>query len=216
MTLDHGVERLIVGNCLSPNVSRVLREDFPHETSEQMVFTVFTELGEDGVFCGLVTSQEIAQQPNLNFGNLIKNREIHAVPPDASVFQALNTMIQEKLSALPVLNKLNKLVGVITHQSVIQTLTQCEQDCQSELRNLRIQFEIQEQLAKTRLAQLNKTLEDLTTKQGLDLIEVNLLQLGIEALTTLLQVRYGAIGILDESDESGETHKYFGHTGITP
>ena len=125
-------------------------------------------------------------------------------------------MIQEKLSALPVFNELNKLVGVITHQSVIQTLTKCGQDCHNELRSLRIQFEDQEQKARTCLAQLNKTLKDLTTKQGLDLIEVNLLQLGIEALTTLLQVRYGAIGVLDELDESGASHKYFCHNGIPP
>lgn len=204
---------LIVGDFLSPDVSRVLKEEFSNETPEQMVFAVHTELGENGVFCGLVTSQEIAQQPDLNFGDHIKDREIHAVSPDVTLYQALSTMNQENLRALPVLNKLNKLVGVITHKGIVQTLAQCEQDYLSELQSLRNQIEEQDERGIAQFATLNKTLLDLSPGGGLDLIEASLLQVGIETLTSLLRVRYGAIGILDES---GETHKHLIHTGTTP
>lgn len=50
---------------------------------------------------------------------------------------------------------------------------------------------------------------------GLTSNERYLLQFDIEALTNLIRVRYGAIGILNESDESGKTFKYFIHTDIT-
>jgi diguanylate cyclase (GGDEF)-like protein/PAS domain S-box-containing protein len=43
-------------------------------------------------------------------------------------------------------------------------------------------------------------------------LEEDLLQKGIEALTTLIEARYGAIGILDEAGQL----KQFVHTGITP
>ena len=67
-----------------------------------------------------------------------------------------------------------------------------------------------------------KALSKLLVGLGLTSDERYLLQVDIEALANLIRVRYGAIGILnesdesDESDESGKTFKYFIHTGITP
>ena len=64
-----------------------------------------------------------------------------------------------------------------------------------------------------------KALLKLLVGLGLTSNERYLLQFDIEALTNLIRVRYGAIGILnesDESDESGKTFKYFIHTDITP
>ena len=64
-----------------------------------------------------------------------------------------------------------------------------------------------------------KALLKLLIGLGLTSNERYLLQFDIEALTNLIRVRYGAIGILnesDESDESGKTFKYFIHTDITP
>ncbi len=61
-----------------------------------------------------------------------------------------------------------------------------------------------------------KALLKLLVGLGLTSNERYLLQIDIEALANLIRVRYGAIGILDDSDESGKTFKYFIHTGITP
>ena len=61
-----------------------------------------------------------------------------------------------------------------------------------------------------------KALSKLLVGLGLTSDERYLLQVDIEALTNLIRVRYGAIGILNESDESGKMLKYFIHTGITP
>ncbi|MDP1851543.1 MAG: GAF domain-containing protein [Candidatus Planktophila sp.] len=63
---------------------------------------------------------------------------------------------------------------------------------------------------------LIKALSKLLVRLGLTSDERYLLQVDIEALANLIRVRYGAIGILNESDESGKTFKYFIHTGITP
>jgi len=60
-----------------------------------------------------------------------------------------------------------------------------------------------------------KALLKLLVGLGLTSNERYLLQVDIETLTNLMRVRYGAIGILNESDESGKTFKYFIHTGIT-
>ena len=60
-----------------------------------------------------------------------------------------------------------------------------------------------------------KALLKLLVGLGLTSNERYLLQVDIEALANLIRVRYGAIGILNESDESGKTFKYFIHTGIT-
>ncbi len=60
-----------------------------------------------------------------------------------------------------------------------------------------------------------KALLKLLVGLGLTSDERYLLQVDLEALTNLIRVRYGAIGILNESDESGKTFKYFIHTGIT-
>jgi len=62
---------------------------------------------------------------------------------------------------------------------------------------------------------LIKVLLKLLVGLGLTSNERYLLQVDIEALTNLIRVRYGAIGILNELDESGKTFRYFIHTGIT-
>lgn len=213
------MKQLLVGDCLSSEFVLTLREDHPAETPEHEVFAVFTELGESGVFCGLVTSQEIARRPHLNFGDLPKGREIHEVPPDATVYQALTDMNRENLSVMPVLNELGKLLGVITHESIMQALSEQERVCLRELQNLKSQIEELDRNAMTRMArllQLDKTSKDLLTTLGLTSVETNTLQISIEALAILMRVRYGAIGILDQSDKSGKTLKHFVHTGITP
>ena len=67
-------------------------------------------------------------------------------------------------------------------------------------------------VSPSRLQELHEAtlrlLELLATRK----LEEDLLQKGIEALTTLIGARYGAIGILDEAGQL----KQFVHTGITP
>lgn len=213
------MNQLIASDCLSLDVIRVLREDRPSEIPEQMVFAVFTDFGESEVFCGLVTAQEIVQQPDWNFGDLIKSNVIHSVPSEASAYEALAVMDREDLSALSVLDRLGALAGVVTRHSIIQALPQHERVLLDELERLRHEVEELDRTSKVRirrLVQLDKTSRDLVAVIGLTSIETNLLQVAIEALTTLLRVRYGAIGILEETDESGKALKHFNHVGISP
>src|SRR3990172_10840663 len=64
----------------------------------------------------------------------------------------------------------------------------------------------------SRLQQLHEATLRLLELLATHKLEEDLLQKGIEALTTLIGARYGAIGILDEAGQL----KQFVHTGITP
>ena len=225
------MNKLLVGDCLWSDITRVLREDRPDRTPEQLVFAVFTELGERGVFCGLVTVQEVAQEPALSFGGIVKGKVIHSVPPNVSAYQALTVMDRENLNALPVLDELGALTGVVTRQNIMRALVQHESALLEELQVLRHKFEEEDRktMGRTaRLVQLDKTSQNLLNvlgltlietnllQAGLTLIETNLLQAGIEALTVLLRARYGAIGILKEPGVLEKDLKYFVYTGISP
>lgn len=210
---------LLVDDCLSTDFILVLKESRPDQTPESAIFAVVTEIDDHGLFCGLVTSEEIDNKIHLNFGQLLEGREIRSTTPDATLYQALTNMFHENLGVLPVLSELGKLVGVITQQNIVQALSRHEDDYLMELQTLNHHVDELERNAITRikrLFELDETTRNLLVSLGLNLLESNTLQMNIEALTTLMRVRYGAIGILDQSDKSGKTLKYFVHAGIMP
>jgi GAF domain-containing protein len=87
-----------------------------------------------------------------------------------------------------------------------------------EVQRLQNQVSELERNAMVRMArviELDKTSKSLLAVLGHTSSETNLLQVGIEAIATLLRVKYGAIGILDELDASGKTLKHFIHTGMS-
>lgn len=225
------MNQLSVGDCLWPTFTRVLMDEHPVTTSEQVIFAVFETNLERGTFRGLATEAEIAQYPSLNFGQLVKDKAINSVLLDTSAHQALSVMDQEDVKSLPVLNALGDFAGVVTRQGIIHGLARHERALIEELNSLRHQVDDEDRKAlgrTARLVQLDETSQNLLNVLGLTLIETNLLQAGlalietnllqvsIEALTTLLRVKYGAIGVLEDSADADRGLKHFVYTGISP
>lgn len=206
---------LTVGECLWPDVARVLEEDRPKGLHASMVFAVFAASTNDGGFCGLAMAQDIAQHPHWIFADLVAQRPLHSVAPGASAIEALSTMDRESTAALPVIDENQLFVGVVTRQSIFQALLHHEHALLEEARRLKqlADDEHQEVLAwSARLADLHEASRVLLAVLAHASLEIDLLQTGIAALTKLLQARYGAIGILDESGKL----KDFIHAGIGP
>ena len=105
--------RLLVRDCLLPQISCVLEEERPQAVSDQSVYAVFKESVDTGIFCGLATEHDIIRHPNWIFADLTEHRENQCVSPDISVGRALRIMGQYGLDALPVLEK-RLFIGVVT------------------------------------------------------------------------------------------------------
>lgn len=84
------------------------------------------------------------------------------------------------------------------------------------LQNRVIELDQNSMVRIARIIELDQTAKNLLAILGHTSNDTDLLQVGIEAIVKLLRVKYGAIGILDESDKSGETLRHFIHTGISP
>lgn len=206
------MERLVVRDCLLPRISCVLEEDRPGDVSDQPVYAVFRESVETGIFCGLATERDIVQHPNWIFADLTEHRECVSVPPNASVTRALKIMDQFGLGALPVLEQ-KQFLGVVTKHSILNMLLQRERTLRKKARLLnKMLADEHEQIVSwsAKLAKLHEASRSLLTVLAHTSIQNDLLQMGIESLSELLEARYGAIGILDES--GGLQHFVF--TGI--
>lgn len=206
------MDRLVVRDCLLPQISRVLEEERPGAVSDQSVYAVFRESVDTGIFCGLATERDIIQHPNWIFADLTEHRECRCILPDAGVTRALKMMDQFGLDALPVLER-KLFLGVVTRQSILDMLLRRERFLLRESRKLnRLLTSDHEQIVSwsEKLAKLHEASRNLLTVLAHTSIQNDLLQMGIEALTELLEARYGAIGILDESGEL----KHFIYTGI--
>ncbi|MBS4052819.1 MAG: EAL domain-containing protein [Methylomonas sp.] len=206
------MDRLVVRDCFLSRVSCVLEEDRPGDVSGQSVYAVFRESVETGIFCGLATERDIVQHPNWIFADLTEHRECVSVPPNASVTRALKIMDQFGLGALPVLEQ-KQFLGVVTKHSILNMLLQRERTLRKKARILnKMLADEHEQIVSwsAKLAKLHEASRSLLTVLAHTSIQNDLLQMGIESLSELLEARYGAIGILDES--GGLQHFVF--TGI--
>ncbi|PPD31941.1 MAG: diguanylate cyclase [Methylomonas sp.] len=206
------MDRLVVRDCLLSRISCVLEEERPSDVSVQPVYAVFRESVENGIFCGLATERDIVQHPKWIFADLTEHRECVSVPPNASVTRALKIMDQFGLSALPVLEQ-KQFLGVVTKHSILNMLLQRERILLKESRKLNsLLTEEHEQIISwsAKLAKLHEASRSLLTVLAHTSIQNDLLQMGIESLSELLETRYGAIGILDASGELN----HFVYTGI--
>ena len=209
------MNRLIVRDCLSEDVVRVLDEDRPKQTqSPQSFYAVFKESINDGSYCGLATAQDIIKHPSWIFADLTGHRECLQVSPGTSVRRALNIMNKNGLEAISVLDR-HRFIGVVTRQRIMEELLKREYLLLKESRQInksltherRSLIAWSEKLNKTHLASRN-----LLTVLARSSVQEDLLQVGIESLAKLLGARYGAIGIMDDSGGL----KQFIHTGISP
>ncbi|MCQ8103186.1 EAL domain-containing protein [Methylomonas sp. SURF-2] len=208
------MNRLTVRDCLWSDVVRVLEEERPEAVSALSVFAIFRESVETGIFCGLATEIDIIQHPNWIFADLAEHREYHCVSPDISVGRALRIMNQHGLNVLPVLER-QSFEGVVTQHSILNMLLQRERALRKKARILnKLLADEHKQVVSwsTRLAKLHEASRSLLTVLAHTSIQSDLLQMGVESLSKLLEARYGAIGILDES--GGLQHFVF--TGIGP
>lgn len=207
------MDRLVVRDCLLPQVNRVLDEERPGAAADQSVYAVFRESVDTGMFCGLATALDVIQHPNWIFADLTEHRECQWVTPNMSVGRALRVMAQHDLDALPVLES-HVFVGIVTQHSILSMLLQRERALRKKARKLhKMLADEHEQVVSwsAKLAKLHEASRSLLTVLAHTSIQNDLLQLGIESLTELLEARYGAIGILDESGEL----KHFVYTGIS-
>jgi diguanylate cyclase (GGDEF)-like protein len=209
------MKRLTVSDCLSPHVVRVLEEERPryrHMTAHPL-FAVFRECVDRGDFCGLATIHDVLQHPEWIFADLVEHRSLLSITPNKDVDHALEVMDGHGVDALTVLEQ-QRFIGAVTKQSILEVLLQREQDLLSESRQLKKMLEIEHQQTLSwagKLAELHEASRRLLSVLAHSSVESGLLQAGIEALASLLECRYGAIGILDEFGQL----KHFIYTGIS-
>lgn len=207
------MDRLIVRDCLLSQISRVLEEERPGTLSNQSLYAVFRESVDNGVFCGLATAHDVMQHPNWIFADLTEHRECKYVSPNEGVQRALQIMDEQELEALPVLEQ-QQFIGIVTRHSILDMLLRRESLLLRESHKLNklLTNEYEQVVAwSDKLAKLHDASCSLLTVLAHTSIQNNILQMGIESLTELLEANYGAIGILDETGEL----KHFVYTGIS-
>ncbi|MDD5581446.1 MAG: EAL domain-containing protein [Methylobacter sp.] len=208
------MDRLTVSACLWRQVVRVLEEERPGAAAAQNLFAVFKDSVDDGVFCGLATIHDITQHPEWIFADLVEHREFLFITPNCGVRRALKIMDQHGVEALPVFDQ-RQFIGVVTRQSILEVLLQREHLLLIESRKLKKMLDVEHKQIVSwseKLAGLHTASRSLLSVLAHTSVESDLLQTGIEALTRLLQARYGAIGIMDEAGGL----KHFVYTGISP
>ncbi len=204
---------LKLADCLLTDVPRRLDGERPEGTEDPFV-AVFSGSVSSGKFCGLASLSDIAAHPGWIFADLVEHRAIHALSSEDSVHRALREMGRWRVDALPVLDRNEAFIGLVTRTSILRALLQQESRLLRETHRLNREIaHDKEQLTSWtfRLANLHEASRTLLQVLAHTSLEADLLQHGIEALTQLLQARYGAIGILDEKGALLNFH----HTGMT-
>lgn len=209
---------LAISDCLWPQTVRVLQHERPGNPSAHTVFAVFAETsatGAAGAFHGLATMDDIAQHPDWIFADLTMHRTQHSISVDGEVEQALSMLDQLGINTLAVLDDDEGFVGAVTRQSIQHALFLHERAQLHESHRLRqvVEDEGKKILAwSAKLAELHEASRSLLTVLAHTSIETDLLQSGIDALTKLIQARYGAVSLVDEAG----VQKNFLYTGIDP
>ncbi|XXG30415.1 MAG: EAL domain-containing protein [Ferrovum myxofaciens] len=200
-------------DCLLKDVPRRLDSERP-EGSEGPFVAVFSESVSSGKFCGLASPADKAAHPGWIYADLVEHHTTHVLSFKSSVAHALREMDQWKVDALPVLDQKGGFIGLVTRNCILRALLQQESRLLRETHRLNQEIvHDKEELASWtfRLSSLHEASRTLLRVLSHTSLEADLLQHGIEALTQLLQARYGAIGIMDGKGELLSFH----HTGMT-
>ena len=207
------MKSLKLADCLLTEVPRRLDSERPEGTEGHFV-AVFSDSVRNGRFCGLASLTDRATHPGWIYADLVEHRVAHVLSFTDSVSHAMREMDRWDEDALPVLDREGGFVGLVTRTSILRALLQQESRLVRETHRLNREIlHDKEQLASWtfRLANLHEASRTLLRVLSHTSLEADLLQHGIEALTQLLQARYGAIGILDEQGGLLSFH----HTGMT-
>jgi diguanylate cyclase (GGDEF)-like protein/PAS domain S-box-containing protein len=215
------VTLLAAADALHDPVLRVSSDAHPRglgEAPRAAIYAVFDEMppaNREPVFLGLVTARDISRFPNRIFADLLPHHLPVPARLDAPLEEILARMDAESLEAIPVLNAEKAFAGAISRTSLFSALLKREQGLLEESQRLQAVVEDDRRCLSTWLARSEELYTAATKLLGLlaaHAIERDLLQNGIDAVTKLLQARYGAVGILDDAGQL--TH--FFYTGIGP
>ena len=207
------MKRLTAADCLWPHVKRVLAEKRPAPVAKGTLFAVFAMPPEEK-FCGLVSERDIAAHPNWIFADLVEHRPLYEVKPSASLAACLGLMKKSGREALPVIDSAGQFIGAITQSSLLHGLLKQEHGLLRQARGYSRALQGEHQELKrwsSRLGDLHAASRTLLSVLAHTALEKDMLQTGIEALAKLLEVRYGAIGILDQAGNLAD----FVTTGIS-
>lgn len=163
-------------------------------------YAVFDDEGV--VFLGLVTEQACARFPRRIFADRLPEPPPAPVAADTPIEVVSHRMATEGEEALPVLDEQGGFLGVISRPSLLESLLRRERELLAEAGRLQERLEAEQQRLvawSKRLEELNEASRTLLGLVGQTAVERGLMQEGLQALVTLLQARYGAIGLLDET-----------------
>jgi diguanylate cyclase (GGDEF)-like protein len=187
----------------------------PNRTASSIyaVFSTKTLGDKEGIFQGLVTNAEIAFSPQRIFADLLNPHPLNPIKENTPLTE-VETLLDGTVEALAVVDHHQKFVGAVTHTSVLKALLKRERDLliKTQLLNQQIAQDHRSlALWSKRLTELHAASRTLLNVLAHTQIESDILQSGIEALTQLLQARYGAVGLISDNGEL--TH--FLHAGMS-
>ena len=187
-------------HALCPVVRVRADERPPAQPPGETVYAVFTPDDDPagaGRFLGLVTPGQTAAYRERIFADLLPRPAPAAVAAHAPLNDVVTHLDREKAEAVAVLEAGGAFLGAVTRASLLGAL---------------LQGAPKPGVAAAPVENLHAASLHLFSLLALHEVEQDLLQLALEALTSLLKVRYGAIGIVNEHGRLVR----FVHTGIAP
>ena len=199
-------ERLLVRDALTDKLARVTCGQHPLDAyyAPDTVCAVFDE--QTGAFRGLVPVQYISQYPMRIFADLLPRKALVLYPEDAPLEDIEPVLSGDSNTlAVAVADGAGNFVGAVTRASLLEALLQWHQSMEYQLmrdnKHLSRRLDELNQASQALLGLLDDT-QDIQT----------LAREGIGILATLIEARYGAVGLLDEA---GEWDNFY-YTGISP
>lgn len=119
------MKKLRVNDCLSPAFTSVVATDYPEKHAKASIFAVH-EPKHNPTCLGLVSQQDIAMNPGLNFSDLVKCRTQPMLNNTHTVQQALALMKKINVDTLPVIDSQHTLLGIVTRGELLERLYQHE------------------------------------------------------------------------------------------
>lgn len=208
------MKHLTAADCLWSRVKHVLEEERPGHVPEGTIYAVFSNHTKNKTFYGLASTRDIALHPDWIFADLVEHRPLMSVTSDCELVKVLKLMRETHREALPVVNSDGHFLGAVTSASLLSGLLKQEHVLLKESKQLYQLAEKERQelvIWSDRLSRLHEASRTLLNVLAHTALEDELLHVGIEALTKLLEAKYGAIGILNA--EGGLAQ--FCYTGIT-
>jgi signal transduction histidine kinase len=208
------VKALVARDTLTPLLQRVSAWAHPRQSHilPGVVYAVFDGDGENAPFLGLVTPQVIARFPERIFADLIPFPAVAVIDASSRLDEIERHFLDQEVVALPVMEG-DRFLGAVTRESLLKVLLRRERVLTARLQQLQQSLE-EDRIGLARWSEQLRRLHEIS-HGVLDMIsrteDINaLMQWGIQALTTLIGNRYGAIAVVDGT---GKLIRFL-HTGI--